>query len=164
MVEEPVKPKQIKPEFLSLLNYSMCVAIAKHAGEETAQKIYEEMGEIMFEELKKELGITSTYPLTYFNQLARYLEDVGYMAKMEIKKVKENEFIMDGYGISVADVPARLEIENVRPYSHFMTNLMFAALKKQSNMKAELRMPSEMFRRLKKLKHGTEIWVLSKIE
>lgn len=148
-----------------MITYSTGIAIAKHAGDETAEKIYKEIGRIMFRNLKKELGITTMDPFTYFNQLARYLEDaradVGYIAKIELKKIKENEFIMDAYGISVADVNARLRMVNVRRLNP-LGNLMSAAFKEQSNMKAERRV-EHTAEKLRKLGHGTVRWILSKI-
>jgi len=62
-------------------------------------------------------------------KIARYLESVGYMEKIIINKLGENEAFVEMHGVSVTKSSVKMLRAGKQP-SHFMTNIMLAALKK----------------------------------
>lgn len=125
-------------DFFDFINYNVCRAVSEHVGREEAEKIYQRAGEIGYAELKKR-GLIKTDgvgPVNVLIQIVRFLEGSGYMGRIEANRVSDTEMVVDMYQVSVLDSSTRLRDENYAP-SHFMTNLMFAALK-DFDMSAEL--------------------------
>jgi len=60
-------------------------------------------------------------------EIARYLESTGYMEKIIIERLGEDEAFVEMYGVSVTSSSVRLLKDGKHP-SHFMTNIMLAAL------------------------------------
>jgi hypothetical protein len=118
----------VSPQFFDLVNYSFCSAVSQFLGPEKAVELFRYMGRTHYEELKKRNLIKSDgKPMEVLESIARYLERSGYMERIEIQRLSENESIVDMYGVSVLESSVRLTQENKQP-SHIMTNTMFAAL------------------------------------
>ena len=129
--------KMIKPEFLDFLNYNICKAYSERYGKEKAEVFFKRVGEIGFTELEKFLEFPCKEPYDVLKTVADFLEDMGYITKINLTKVEENEVIIEMYGVSVNNSSIRLTNEGNSP-SHFMTNLMFSALHEISNVEAEI--------------------------
>jgi hypothetical protein len=133
------KMKLIKPSFFDTMNYAICQAVNERLGEE-AKDFFKRVGEFHLEEalerglLKIEPDVE---PLDALIQIARYLESTGYMESISINKLSEKEAIVEMKGVSVTESSAKLLGKDKHP-SHFMTNTMFAALKKLG-VQADLR-------------------------
>lgn len=152
--------KRIDPRFLDLINYGVCGALSRVIGKDEAAGVFRVAGEIAFTELKKSMDFKGMNPVAVLASIARFLEEAGYMARISLTRVTENEVIIEMYGVSVARSSKRLINEKASP-SHFMTNLMFAALKDVCGVKADITdldfdVPE------KGLDHFREKWVLSK--
>jgi hypothetical protein len=76
-------------------------------------------------------------PLEVLIKIAKYLESTGYMETISINKLSEKEAIVEMRGVSVTESSAKLLGVGQHP-SHFMTNMMFAALKRLG-VQADLR-------------------------
>lgn len=76
-------------------------------------------------------------PLDTLIKIARYLESVGYMEKIIINKLSENEALVEMHKVSVTRSSVKMLKENKQP-SHYMTNIMLAALRKLG-IRAELK-------------------------
>ncbi len=152
--------RKIEPQFLDLVNYGVCSTLSKLYGVEDTEKIFRLAGETNFRELKKRIRIDSSTPIATLGDIASYLEESGYMNKIELTKVTENEVIIDMYGVSVTESSMRLVEEKLAP-SHYMTNMMFAALKDLHKVEADIvhldfETPEE------EIDHVREKWVLRK--
>ena len=121
----------IKPNFFDTINYSICQAVNELLGEES-KDFFKRVGECHLEEALERglLKIESDEkPLDVLIKIAKYLESTGYMEKISINKLSEKEAIVEMRGVSVTESSAKLLGEDKHP-SHFMTNMMFAALKR----------------------------------
>lgn len=129
----------IKPEFLDIINYSICRAVDEFL-RERATEFFEMVGEYHLDEaLKRDLlrMEPNDKPLDILIKIVRYLESTGYMEKITINKLSEQEAIVEMHGVSVTESSAKLLREGKQP-SHYMTNIMFAALRKlgvQANLR-----------------------------
>lgn len=128
----------VTPDFFDFINYNICRAVSERLGSEEAVEIYERAGEIGYAELKKTGRIQTggQDPLDVLIQIVKFLEENGYMGRIEINRLSDTEMEVDMYQASVLDSSVRLTDESYAP-SHIMTNLMFAALK-DFGMSAEL--------------------------
>lgn len=129
---------RVMADFFDFVNYNVCRAVSEHVGAEQAVKIYERAGEIGYANLK-ERGLIKTEgvgPVDVLIQIVKFLESSGYMGRIEVNRVSDTEMIVDMYQVSVLDSSMQLTDEGYAP-SHFMTNLMFAALR-EFGMTAEL--------------------------
>jgi uncharacterized protein YcsI (UPF0317 family) len=128
----------VSPDFFDFVNYNFCRAISEHVGREQAVKVFERAGEIGYTTLKGQGAIRTDgqSPLDVLVQIVRFLEENGYMGRIELNRISETEMQVDMYGISVMDSSTRLTDQGYAP-SHIMTNLMFAALK-EFGMSVEL--------------------------
>jgi len=152
--------KKIEPEFLDLVNYGVCSALTALYGSQAAETVFRLAGEFNYEELKGKSRVDSSSPIDALRSIASYLEKSGYMGKIDLTRVTENEVIVDMYGVSVAESSKRLVDEGKSP-SHYMTNMMFAALKDLFQVKAEIthldiEIPKE------ETDHVREKWILKK--
>jgi hypothetical protein len=129
----------VKPEFIDVINYAMCQAVNEYLNEK-ATEFFRRVGEYHLDEVLKRGLIqieSSDKPLDTLIKIARYLESVGYMEKILINKLGENEAFVEMYGVSVTKSSAMMLKEGKQP-SHYMTNIMLAALKK-FGIRAELK-------------------------
>ncbi|MEM2927309.1 MAG: hypothetical protein QW220_06385 [Candidatus Bathyarchaeia archaeon] len=153
--------KMVRPEFIDFLNYNICKAYSELYGKEAAEAFFRRVGEIGFQELRKMVEFPSSEPYDVLRTIAEFLENMGYMSKIKLTKVEENEVIIEMFGVSVTKSSIRLLKEGASP-SHIMTNLMFAALKELSGLHADiydltLEQPSA------ETGYGREKWVLKKL-
>ena len=129
----------IKPEFLDIINYAICQAVDEFL-DGKATEFFEKVGEYHLNEALKRGLIKidpDDKPLDTLIRIARYLESVGYMEKILINKLSENEAFVEMHGVSVTRSSVKMLKENKQP-SHYMTNIMIAALKKLG-IRAELK-------------------------
>ncbi|MBS7609035.1 hypothetical protein KEJ19_00485 [Candidatus Bathyarchaeota archaeon] len=153
--------KMVRPEFIDFLNYNICKAYSELYGKEAAEAFFHRVGEIGFQELRKMVEFPSSEPYDVLRTIAEFLERMGYMSKIKLTKVEENEVIIEMFGVSVTRSSIRLLKEGASP-SHIMTNLMFAALKELSGIHADiydltLEQPSP------ETGYGREKWVLKRL-
>jgi len=153
--------KMVKPEFLDFVNYNICKAYSEIHGREAAEEFFRRVGEIGFKELQKRIEFPSREPYEVLKRVGEFLEEMGYMAKIQLTKVAEDEVIIEMFGVSVIESSMRLINEGASP-SHIMTNLMFAALKELCGLRAEiedltLEQPS------KETGYAKERWILKKL-
>jgi len=127
----------VKPEFLDFVNYNICKTYSRKYGKEACAAFFREVGETGFGELRKIIEFRSSEPYEVLRTVANFLESMGYLAKIQLKKVEENEVIIEMFGVSVIKSSIRLTEEGDSP-SHFMTNLMFAALREISGVRADI--------------------------
>ena len=152
--------KIIRPEFIDFVNYNICKAYMEYYGKEAGIGFFRRVGEIGFQELRKIVDFPSSDPYEVLKTVGEFLERMGYMSKIQLTKVEENEVVIEMFGVSVIKSSMRLIREGANP-SHFMTNLMFAALKELSGIQADiydltLEQPSE------DTGYTKEKWVLHK--
>jgi hypothetical protein len=136
-MSKDIEVKMIKPEFLDFVNYNICKAYSEKYGKAKAEDFFKRVGEIGFNELRKLIEFPSEEPYDVLKTVADFLEDMGYMTKINLTNVGENEVVIEMYGVSVNNSSIRLTDEGNSP-SHFMTNLMFSALREISNVEAEI--------------------------
>jgi hypothetical protein len=121
----------IKPVFFDAINYSICRAANEYLGER-ATEFFRRVGEYHLEEALQR-GLISLKaedsPLEVLIKIAGYLEASGYMEKISINRLSEKDAIVEMHGVTVAESSAKLLKEGNKP-SHFMTNIMFAALRR----------------------------------
>ncbi len=131
--------KPVKPEFLDVLNYAICSVANDMLGSEGAKNFFRKVGEYHLEEAVRRgfISLEGENPLDVLLGIARYLEDMGYMGKIEIERLSDTEAIVTMREVTVTESSIRL-LSRGREPSHFMTNLMFAALRKLG-IEAELR-------------------------
>jgi hypothetical protein len=121
----------ITPNFFDTINYAICQAVNARLGAE-AKDFFKQVGEYHLQEAINRGLVTldpNAQPLDVLIQIARYLESTGYMEQIAITKLSETEAIVEMRGVSVTTSSAKLLGEHKHP-SHFMTNTMFAALKR----------------------------------
>ncbi|MET1127894.1 MAG: hypothetical protein ABWW70_01055, partial [Thermoproteota archaeon] len=127
----------VDKRFFDMVNYALCSALSDLLGRPVAERIFRKAGEVLYQELKRR-GIVapSEDPAKVMEQVARFLESSGYVERIEIERVSEEELVVDMKGVSVLESSMRLVNERKEP-SHIMTNTMFAALK-EAGYEAEL--------------------------
>lgn len=125
----------LKSDFFDVINYSICKAVDEFL-DGKAIEFFRKVGEEHFDEALKRGFVKITdkdKPLDVLIKIARYLESVGNMEKIQIG---ENEAIVEMHGVSVTRSSVELLKANKQP-SHYMTNIMLAALMKLG-VRAEL--------------------------
>ncbi len=121
----------ITPTFFDTINYAICRAVYARLGAE-AKDFFQEVGEYHLQEAIDRGLVTldpTATPLDILIHIARYLEATGYMERITVHKLSETEAIVEMWGVSVSVSSAKL-LSNAMYPSHFMTNAMFAALKR----------------------------------
>ena len=126
----------VKPEFLDLINYSICYVLNQRLGKEEAERIFREVGKLNYRRIKEKGLIREREdPLEQLEEIARFLERMGYMERIVIRR-EGNQLLLDMYGVSVLPSSVELVEKGMAP-SHLMTNIMFAALE-EKGVRAEL--------------------------
>lgn len=157
--EIPIKP--IKPEFLDFVNYNICKAYSETHGKEAAEAFFRKVGRIGFQELRRRVEFPSREPYEVLRRVAGFLEEMGYLAKIQLTKVEEDEVIIEMFGVSVVNSSMRLVREGASP-SHFMTNLMFAALEEMCGLSANI-VDLTLEQPTVETGYAKEKWILKKI-
>jgi hypothetical protein len=132
-------PNYVKPEFLDIVNYAVCETVNEYM-DGKAKEFFRRVGEYHLQEALRR-GLVkiepSDKPLDALIKIAKYLESYGYMEEIRINRIDEKEAMVEMLGVSVTNSSAQLLGEKKQP-SHYMTNVMFAALK-TLGVQAELR-------------------------
>ncbi len=126
----------VDPEFFDLEVYAIYHAAYDLVGDD-AWKIVWKAGEIVYNKIKDDIGAaSSTDPFDALKLVADWLKTVGYVDKIEVRKITANEveYVMSNPIILKG---AKRLMEEGRVPAHISTALMFAVLK-QFNMKAEM--------------------------
>ena len=129
----------MNPEFLDVINYSICRTLNARLGDKSVQ-FFREVGEHHLNEAISRGFVKidpDGKPLDNLIGVARYLESTGYMEKIVIDRLSDSEAFVEMYGVSVTESSVRLLREGNHP-SHFMTNIMLAALSRLG-IQAELK-------------------------
>lgn len=148
---------KIRAEFLDLVNYAVCSAVSRTFGRTEAEKVFQLAGKIAYDELMAKREPETKDPIDLLKWIAGFLEESGYMDRIDIKRLGDNQVVVDMYGVSVWESSDRLTKEGAAP-SHYMTNLMFAALE---TFDLETDIQNLEFRERKR-GHVREMWTLSK--
>jgi len=111
-----------------MVNYGICYVLNERFGKKECEDIFREVGKICYGRVK-ERGLIRPKedPMETLIEIAKFLERTGYMEKILINRVSENELELDMFGVSVLNSSVEL-VESGRSPSHHMTNIMFAAL------------------------------------
>lgn len=147
----------ITPDFLNHFCYAVYAAMHRAFGERSWDVVWES-GDILFDELEKELDITETEPLAVLEKIARWFERSGYAERLEFNLKEGNELEYSLYEPVIKPSALRLIQEGAAP-PHLSTTLMFSALKKRCGLKAEMLGDPIAFEG-----GATELWRLSPIE
>ena len=119
----------MKPEFLDIINYSICRAVNEALGPDSVE-FFRKVGEHHLDEAVRRGFVKVDLkgkPLDNLIGVARYLESTGYMEKIIIDRLSEDEALVEMHGVSVTQSSVKLLKEGKHP-SHYMTNIMLAAL------------------------------------
>jgi hypothetical protein len=130
--------KPVKREFLDIVNFAICKTVNEtlHSG---TRDFFRKVGEYHLDEAMKRGYIKidrHDRPLDVMMGIATYLESMGYMGRIEIDRLSETEAMVEMHDVSVTGSSVQILGEKKTP-SHYMTNLMIAALKRLG-IKAEL--------------------------
>lgn len=120
----------VKPEFLDTINYAICRTV--DGREREAVDFFKRVGEHHLDEAVRRGFVKidrSRKPLDNLIEIARYLESAGYMQKIIIDRLSEDEAFVEMHGVSVTLSSVKLLKEGKSP-SHYMTNIMLAALRR----------------------------------
>jgi hypothetical protein len=131
-----VGSSKVDDEFVDLQVYSTYKAIHEYLGKRSWGVVWRS-GEILFMQLREKLDIEGKSPIETLKILAEYLQDVGYVERIEVEQtgVDEITYVMSSPIISAG---AKRLIEEGAAPPHFSTSLMFAALKIMFGTKAEV--------------------------
>jgi hypothetical protein len=119
----------LRPELLDIINFAICEAVNEYLGERS-DEFFRRVGEYhLHEAMRRGLLRIDPHekPLDVLATVARYLESNGYMERILIDKLGDNDAEVEMCGVSVTDSSVKILNEKKTP-SHYMTNLMFAAL------------------------------------
>jgi len=120
----------ISPKFFDLEIYSIYKAISELVGED-AWKVVWRSGEILLEELWKELDLEKDDVLQALRKIAAYLKQAGYISDIKIETEKEREILRYEMTEPVIAKGAKRLIEEGLVPPHISTSLMFALLKRK---------------------------------
>ncbi|MFB0546457.1 MAG: hypothetical protein ACETWB_06055 [Anaerolineae bacterium] len=150
--------KEITRDFFDLEIYAIYRAIWELWGEE-AWKVVWRSGEIVFDEIEKELGLEGEAWPEVLQGLGAYLREEGYVEDIAVRQTGEQEFEYEMLNPAILPGAERLIAEGAVP-AHISTTLMFAALKKRFGLKAEMIGDPD----LRPDGRAIERWKVSKIE
>ncbi len=150
--------KEITHDFFDLEIYAIYRAIWELWGEE-AWKVVWRSGEIVFDEIEKELGLEGAAWPEVLQGLGAYLREEGYVEDIAVRQTGEQEFEYEMLNPAILPGAERLIAEGAVP-AHISTTLMFAALKKRFGLKAEMIGDPD----LRPDGRAIERWKVSKIE
>lgn len=123
--------KPVKPEFLDVVNFAICKTVNEIL-DKGAPDFFKKVGEYHLDEAMKRGYVkidNHDRPLDVLIGIANYLESVGYMGGIVIDRLSETEAMVEMHDVSVTESSVQILGEGKTP-SHYMTNLMIAALKR----------------------------------
>jgi len=111
-----MKERCIKPEFFDTINYAICQAVNEYLSEK-AVDFFRRVGEHHLNEAL-ERGLIKIdeedKPLDVLIKIARYLESVGYMKKIVIHKLSDDEALVEMFGVSVWSFSHKILSQNYK--------------------------------------------------
>lgn len=127
---------KVDGEFVDLQVYSTYKALHESLGKRSWGVVWRS-GEILFTKLRAKLDIESKSPIDTLRILARYLQRVGYVERIEVEQTSVDEITYVMSSPIISEGARRLIDEGAAP-PHFSTSLMFAALKVMFGITAEV--------------------------
>lgn len=121
----------IDSDLLDILNLAICYASNEYMKDKTAE-FFRKVGEYHLEEAIKRGYVkieSQDKPLDVLENVARYLESTGYMQQIIIQRFGDYEAVVEMKGVAVTRSSNEILTKGKQP-SHFMTNIMLAALKR----------------------------------
>jgi hypothetical protein len=121
----------IDSDLLDILNLAICYASNEYMKDKTAE-FFRKVGEYHLEEAIKRGYVkieSQDKPLDVLENIARYLESTGYMQQIIIQRFGDYEAVVEMKGVAVTRSSNEILTKGKQP-SHFMTNIMLAALKR----------------------------------
>jgi len=121
----------VDSDLLDILNLAICYASNEHMKDKTAE-FFRKVGEYHLEEAIKRGYVkieSQDKPLDVLENIARYLESTGYMQQTIIQRFGDYEAVVEMKGVAVTRSSNEILTKGKQP-SHFMTNIMLAALKR----------------------------------
>ena len=131
-----METRPIDPHFFDLEIYAIYRAIWENWGDE-AWKVVWRAGEVLFDEIRPQLGDGTTSPLQTMQSLADYLVKAGYLADMKVRQTADDELEYEMFAPAILPGAERIISEGGVP-AHISTALMFAGLKKLFGLRAEM--------------------------
>jgi predicted methyltransferase len=121
----------VDSDLLDILNLAICYASNEHMKDKTAE-FFRKVGEYHLEEAIKRGYVkieSQDKPLDVLENIARYLESTGYMQQTIIQRFGDYEAVVEMKDVAVTRSSNEILTKGKQP-SHFMTNIMLAALKR----------------------------------
>jgi hypothetical protein len=131
-----MQDRAIDVDFFDLEIYAIYRAIWENWGDE-AWKVVWRAGEVLFDEVHKQLDLSADSPLEAMESLAEYLVDAGYFADMKVRRTAEDELEYEMVDPAILPGAERIIAEGGVP-AHISTSVMFAGLKRLFGLEAEM--------------------------
>ena len=131
-----MNPRTIDLGFFDLEIYAIYRAVWENWGDD-AWKVVWRAGEVLFDEIKKELDLDTESPLKAMQGLAAYLVRVGYFEEMQVRQTSEDELEYVMFAPAILPGAERIIAEGGVP-AHISTAVMFAGLQSLFGLKAEM--------------------------
>ncbi len=152
-------PEALAASFINKEIYGIYKAITEVCGED-GWKIMWRAGELVFDQVEKELEFASREPLDVMRTIGDYLAKVGYLERIDFELKSDGVLEYQMFGTATRDSAVRLIAENaILP--HWSTVIMVAALRKlcgvEAKMEAQAHKPE-----IVSLHQSKERWILSK--
>ena len=126
----------IDPAFFDREIYAIYRAIWERWGDESWHVVWR-AGEILFDDLQKEIDFTDDEPITVMLKLGDYLQAAGYVEEIFVKELAEDELEYAMSAPAIGPGAQRIIAEGGVP-AHISTALMFAALEALFGLRIEM--------------------------
>ena len=127
----------IDPVYFDMQIYALYRAVWERWGGDAWYVVWRS-GEILFDEIKPELGLQPDDDVfAAMQRLADYLQAVGYVTDIAVRPLSEDEWEYEMGEPVILPGAKRLLAEGAVP-AHISTTLMFALLKKRFGLAAEM--------------------------
>jgi len=131
-----MNPRTIDPEFFDLEIYAIYRAIWENWGDDAWNVVWR-AGEVLFDEVHKDLDLDTDSPLKAMQGLAAYLVRVGYFDEMQVRQTAEDELEYVMFAPAILPGAERIIAEGGVP-AHISTAVMFAGLRKLFGLQAKM--------------------------
>ena len=129
----------IKEDFFDIIIYSIYKSIFEMVGKQ-AWEIVWRSGEIALKQIEEKMGVIESDLFKSLQNLARYLEDMGYVSSIEFKKLSQKRFQYIMSNPVILKAATSLISEKMIP-PHISTSLMFALLRRFNKQAKMVREP-----------------------
>jgi hypothetical protein len=127
----------IEPTYFDQQIYALYRAVWERWGDEAWYVVWRS-GEVLFGEIEPELGLQpGDSPFEAMHRLASYLQRVGYVKRIAIQPLSDEEWDYEMLDPVILPGAGRLLAEGAVP-AHISTTLMFALLKKRFGLGARM--------------------------